>query len=218
MSTKFEDIKAKLAHKFIVPVIAVAAVLSFASYEIVKPIRAIAAAPAPAAAALDESSVSALLALDRAMEAVAARVTPAIVNVTVTSKVSAERGDAAEQDNGQDGNDQNDDEDNGPQQFFGPGFPFGKRFFQMRPQRLRAGVGGADDHGQGRRIRSDPFENFESSPLLHHQVCDDQVESSSLELLDTLVMNVCRGEVQPFQGSQTGYILHAFIGDIGGGE
>ncbi len=150
MSTKFEDIKAKLAHKFIVPVIAVAAVLSFASYEIVKPVRAIAAAPAPAAAALDESSVSALLALDRAMEAVAARVTPAIVNVTVTSKVSAERGDAAEQDNGQDGNGQNDDEDNGPQQFFGPGLPFGKRFFQMQPQRPQI------EHGLGTGVIISP--------------------------------------------------------------
>jgi serine protease Do len=150
MSTKFGDIRAKLARKFILPVIAVASVLSFASYEIVKPAGAAAAAPAPAAAALDESSVSALLALDRAMEAVAARVTPAIVNVTVTSKVSSERGDAAEPDNGENGNGQNDDEDNGPQQFFGPGFPFGRRFFQMQPQRPQI------EHGLGTGVIISP--------------------------------------------------------------
>ena len=37
---------------------------------------------------MDDSSVSALTALDNAVEAVAARVTPAVVNVAVTSKVS----------------------------------------------------------------------------------------------------------------------------------
>ena len=48
-----------------------------------------AATAAPAAAKLDDNSVSALLALEQAMENVAARVTPATVNVTVTSKASA---------------------------------------------------------------------------------------------------------------------------------
>jgi serine protease Do len=48
-------------------------------------------AAAPAAAPLDESSVSALLSLDQAMETLAARVTPAVVNVTVTSKVRQPR-------------------------------------------------------------------------------------------------------------------------------
>jgi serine protease Do len=147
MSNKnFQQIKAKLARKIFVPVIALAAILSFAGYEVVKPARAIAAAPAPApaAAALDDNSVSALLALDHAMETVAARVTPAIVNVTVTSKVSPGRGDAAEQDNGQ-----NDDE-NGPEQFFGPGLPFGKRFFQMQPQRPQI------EHGLGSGVIISP--------------------------------------------------------------
>ena len=45
-------------------------------------------AAAAAAGPLDESSVSALTALDNAVEAVAARVTPAVVNVSVTSRVS----------------------------------------------------------------------------------------------------------------------------------
>ncbi|MGO9797659.1 MAG: trypsin-like peptidase domain-containing protein [Terracidiphilus sp.] len=43
---------------------------------------------AAAAGPLDDSSVSSLVALDNAVEAVASRVTPAVVNVTVTSRVS----------------------------------------------------------------------------------------------------------------------------------
>ena len=47
-------------------------------------------AMAAAAGPLDDSSVSSLVALDNAVEAVAARVTPAVVNVSVTSRVSPE--------------------------------------------------------------------------------------------------------------------------------
>ena len=43
---------------------------------------------AAAAAPMDDSSVSSLVSLDNAVEAVAARVTPAVVNVAVTAKVS----------------------------------------------------------------------------------------------------------------------------------
>jgi serine protease Do len=43
-----------------------------------------------AAAAMDDNSVEALTALDRAMEAVAARVTPAVVNVEVTARGNSE--------------------------------------------------------------------------------------------------------------------------------
>ena len=46
--------------------------------------------PRAAAGPLDDSSVSALVALDNAVEAVAARVTPAVVNVAVTSRVSSD--------------------------------------------------------------------------------------------------------------------------------
>ena len=145
MSITFRQIKTKLAKRLIVPVIAVGAIFSFGTYEIVKPARAIAAVPTPAAAPLDENSVSALLALDHAMETVASRVTPAIVNVTVTSKTAPDRGDAAEQDNGQ-----NDNDDNGFQQFFGPGSPFGKRFFQMQPQRPQY------EHGLGSGVIISP--------------------------------------------------------------
>jgi serine protease Do len=46
---------------------------------------------AATAAPLDDSSVSSLVALDNAVEAVAARVTPAVVNVQVTSRVTADQ-------------------------------------------------------------------------------------------------------------------------------
>jgi serine protease Do len=72
--------------------------------------------------------VEALLALDQAMEALAARVTPAIVNVTVTSKTNLKM---------------NADEDGLPDMHqFGPfGNPFGGQF-GMRPQpRVEHGLG-----------------------------------------------------------------------------
>src|ERR1700674_1899409 len=70
-------------------------------------------------ATLDDNSVGALLTLDRAMETLAARVTPAVVNVTVASKVNAQQGDA-----GAEGMPD-------MQQFFGPGNPFGRQFGQQ---------------------------------------------------------------------------------------
>src|SRR5215470_8944916 len=89
MKAWIENLKSKISKKFVVPSLAVAMALSLAAYEVAKPVNAALAAPAPAAAALDDNSVEPLLALDRAMETVAARVTPAIVNITVTSKTDA---------------------------------------------------------------------------------------------------------------------------------
>jgi serine protease Do len=74
----------KWTRRLAVPALVLAA--SFATYECVKPSAARAAEAAPAAAPLSDDSVSALLAVDRAMETLAARVTPAVVNVTVTSR------------------------------------------------------------------------------------------------------------------------------------
>src|ERR1700749_2768940 len=48
-------------------------------------------------APLDEESTAALTSLDRAMEAVSARVTPAVVNVAVTAKLDAKDGDGGDQ-------------------------------------------------------------------------------------------------------------------------
>src|ERR1700677_997827 len=75
-----------------------------------------------AAGPLDESSVSSLIALDNAVEAVASRVTPAVVNVTVTSRVS--------------GNDQNSGDEQNPDQNPEEG---GHNFGGVNPQDLPPG-------------------------------------------------------------------------------
>src|SRR6202167_2473305 len=82
-----------------------------------------------AAAALDDNSVGALLTLDRAMETLAARVTPAVVNVTVVSKANEQ---PAQMEGMPD-----------MQQFFGPGSPFGRQFrVPSQPQnRVEHGLG-----------------------------------------------------------------------------
>jgi serine protease Do len=120
--------KAAFNRRFFAGVAAVAVVLSFAAYELTTPASAaapLAIAPAAAAAALDDNSVSALLSLDHAMEALAARVTPSIVNITVTSKKSGGIASLIEPED-----DNNRDGFNGLQQF-GPMFGFGQH---MRPQ------------------------------------------------------------------------------------
>jgi serine protease Do len=107
-----------------VAVLALAALASVTTYELIKPMSA-GAAVAPAAAPLDESSVNPLLSLDKAMETLAARVTPAIVNVAVTSR-------------GKNDGPQSEMPDD-MQRFFGPFGPHG----QMRPQepQIERGIG-----------------------------------------------------------------------------
>jgi serine protease Do len=56
-----------------------------------------------AGAPMDDGSVSSLVALDNAVEAVAARVTPAVVNVSVTSKSSPDSESDGDPNGGQDG-------------------------------------------------------------------------------------------------------------------
>ncbi|MGA8214175.1 MAG: Do family serine endopeptidase [Candidatus Sulfotelmatobacter sp.] len=137
MKSWIKHCQAALNRRFLVPLAAVAMVLSLTAYEFDKPVRA-AAAPTAAPAPLDDNSVSALLSLDHAMEALAARVTPAIVNVTVTSKRS---GDLANPADG--GENSSDNDSNGLQQFFkqfgpqfGQQFGFGQHGFgqHMGPQ------------------------------------------------------------------------------------
>ncbi|MGC2108701.1 MAG: Do family serine endopeptidase [Candidatus Korobacteraceae bacterium] len=68
-------------------VLTLALTASFLAYTSFVPVRAsVSSNTAP----LDNSQVGALLSLDQAMEAVAARVTPAIVNVAVTSKAKSQ--------------------------------------------------------------------------------------------------------------------------------
>jgi serine protease Do len=111
------------------PIIALALLASFVTYECVKPSAARAANAAPSAAPLDVDSVSSLLAIDKAMETLAARVTPAVVNVTVTSRTKPEAS----------GKQMPED----MQQFFGQGGPFGQMFgphMQRQPE-IEHGMG-----------------------------------------------------------------------------
>ena len=107
----FQTLKTTMVRRAGVAAIAVALVGSLAVFNLAKAAPSNLAKPAPAAAALDDNSVSALLTLDRAMETLAARVTPAVVNVTVASKTKAQ----AENEEMPD-----------MQQFFGPDGPFGQ--------------------------------------------------------------------------------------------
>jgi len=139
----FNQLRMKATRRLLASVVAIGATVSLATYEFAKPASAAAPTPAPAASALDDNSVSALLALDHAMETLAARVTPATVNVTVTSKTSPDNGDASAQD------DNDNDDSNGMQQFFGP-FGFNKKFFQMQPQQPQI------EHGLGSGVIISP--------------------------------------------------------------
>ena len=94
---------------------------------------------------LDDTSVSSLVALDNAVEQVAARVTPAVVNIAVTSKStgddtdSEDDGDAQPHSRRQQGQQQA--LPPGFSQFFGPGSPFGG--LQQAPQQpqIEHGIG-----------------------------------------------------------------------------
>src|SRR5258708_5820280 len=121
--------KSRVSRRLVVPILAVAMMAGLGGYQLLKPAGADAATAAPAAAPLDDNTVSALLSLDRAMETLAAHVTPTVVNVTVTA-----RSKAAMPVEGQ-GQDQDQ-----LQQFFGPfGNPFGQRM-QREPQ-IEHGLG-----------------------------------------------------------------------------
>jgi serine protease Do len=96
MNTLLTSIRQTVGRHLAVGLVALAGLTSIITYELVKPISARAAVPhaAEAAPPLDDNSVNALLSLDRAMEALAAHVTPATVNVSVTSKNKADANDA----------------------------------------------------------------------------------------------------------------------------
>ncbi|MGB2834170.1 MAG: trypsin-like peptidase domain-containing protein, partial [Candidatus Sulfotelmatobacter sp.] len=131
--------KTILTRRLLVAAVAILTVGSLATFEFASAKSARAAAAAPAAAPLDESSVAPILSLDHAMETLAARVTPAVVNVTVTSKASPQQsGDDSSQD---------------MQQFFAPfgGNPFGHQFqFNIPNARPRV------EHGLGSGVIISP--------------------------------------------------------------
>jgi serine protease Do len=93
-------------------------------------------AAAAAAGPLDESSVTSLIALDNAVEAVASRVTPAVVNVAVTSRVSPDEENSGDGGQNFGGVNPQDLPPGFRQFFFGPGGQ------QMKPQpQFEHGVG-----------------------------------------------------------------------------
>ena len=99
-----------------------------------------------AAPPLDDSSVSSLVALDGAVEAVASRVSPAVVNVAVSARGgSHEAAEEGQSEEGQGEEGQNDGAQGqgaqlppGLEQFFGHGSP---RMAQPQPQGIERGIG-----------------------------------------------------------------------------
>ncbi len=137
MSPSTNSLVAK-AKKCVLPLGATAALLFGLSFAIN---HNVAHAAVGAAAPMDDNSVSSLVALDNAVEAVAARVTPAVVNVAVTA-----RGKDEDSDGGQDfGGGQNQQLPPGFQFFFGPQGP-------MRGMKPQAPI----EHGVGSGIIISP--------------------------------------------------------------
>ncbi len=97
--------------------------------------------PAP----MDDNSVSALVSLDSAVEAVASRVSPAIVNIQVTSR-GGEHETSGEQDQSQQQGGGQQDLPPGFAQFFGPNGPFsgggqGGQMQRPQQQQIEHGIG-----------------------------------------------------------------------------
>jgi serine protease Do len=124
------------AKRFAVPTLAVGAALFTGALVMGhNHVNAATAADNPIAP-INNSSIDPLLALDQATEAVASRVTPAVVNIAVTSHRTEQ---PAMEEQGEGGNDQ----DNPFSQFFGPGS--GQQFGQGMPGRGQRQI----EHGIG---------------------------------------------------------------------
>jgi serine protease Do len=133
-------------------------------------VHAAMASPAP----MDDNSVSSLVALDSAVEAVAARVTPAVVNVAVTSRGSSEHEVGEEQEQSQDGG-------QGQIQGLPPGFA---QFFGQGPQGPQRPQQPQLEHGIGSGIIISP----DGYIVTNNHVVDGAVQIK-VTLNDRRVMN-----------------------------
>jgi serine protease Do len=128
-----------------VPAVAAGALVGMGVWEFARPAAA-AMAPPPPASVQDNNT---LLELDHAMENLAGRITPAVVNVNVTSKMTQHQ--LASEEGAQDQEQDQQQQQQQMQQFFGPNSPFGQ-FFQM-PMRPR---GPEIEKGQGSGVILSP--------------------------------------------------------------
>jgi serine protease Do len=126
MSKETNLLRAK-AKAYAVPVMAFALVLSTGALIVGHRHVNAATAPDNTITPINSASIDPLLALDQATEAVASRVTPAVVNIAVTSHGPEQPAEAQGEDQGQ--------SDNPFAQFFGPGFGqgFGQQFGHGMP-------------------------------------------------------------------------------------
>ena len=164
VGTQLKDSTKKWTKRLAAPLLALALIGSFATYEFAKPTAAKAADAAPSAAPLDADSVGAILALDKAMETLAARVTPAVVNVTVTSRIKPEMaGKQAPED---------------MQQFFGQNSPFGQ-FFGPGMQQRRPQI----EHGMGSGVVISPDGYIVTNNPVVDGAVDNRVTTSNRRVL-----------------------------------
>src|SRR5271155_5551162 len=115
--TKETNLLRARAKAYAAPLVAFALVLSTGALIVGHRHVNAATAADNSATPIDNASIDPLLALDQATEAVASRVTPAVVNIAVTSHRTEQPAEAQGDDQGQ--------SDNPFSQFFGPGQQFG---------------------------------------------------------------------------------------------